>query len=1373
MKKDRPRLSASRMLLLLAPLIVLTLTLVAWKTATSYTRDKSVMAFQKLVVENERALNERIELYSRSMRGGVDLVASNLNLSREQWREYVQGLDLKRRLPAAGGYSFVRPVDLHMADRFEQDMHRAGVTGFDIHPSPPTDPLYVTQYVEPEALYKGIVGLNLAFEPRRRAAAEQARDSGEHTITRTLSLIDSSQGAAGFLWLAPIYDPKLPRDTVEQRRAALVGWVCTSFTGKALLRRLTPTQGVMLNMTVYGSTATTQENLLFSDDRSAATPAAFRARKTLNVLHQPWIVEWRSTPGFETAQRSDLPLIVLISGLAATLILASFVTSTMARRPESDAGLESLADHALPLIVFLVSVCAAFALYRVLDLREERFLQGIVAERAAQIRLLIDAEAQNKLYALRRMARRWTAANGTPEDQWRRDAANHVNQLDGVRAVEWIDTTYHVRWVEPISGNEKAIGLNIVGDPEHAAAFQSVVAQDSGMFSSPLELVQGYRGFISYAPVQRNGRSDGLLAAVFSIDEFFTSLLSPELLNDFSIGVRAGGRDLFTHDLPPGTTDEFFAETSAFPLAGKQWDMRVTPSAEFTSRYRTRLPPAILIAGLAIALLLSLTVRAVLLARLRAERLVDSNKLNDAIMASAGVLIVATDQEGRVTRFNRAAELALGYQASEIVGRHTPALWHDPSELATRAAELTAQYGELVTPGFGVFAKRLWRKERVAAEWTFIRRDGTTFPATLTATTLRDANGNIAGYLGIAEDITERKAAEQERLRNEARLRLTEERYRLLIDGLADYAICWLDASGRVTIWNVGARNLMQYDDLEIIGKRSDCFFVEEDRAEGLPDHELKTAAETGRYIGEGWRIRRDGSRFWASVRLEPVRNVDGSLMGFAMILHNESMRREAVEALRRSEETFRVALESASIGMALVKPNGHWLTVNRAVCDLLGYTERELLANDFQSITHPDDLEQDMKFVVRMLAGEISTYRLEKRYFHRSGRIVWALLSVSLARDSRGQPLYFVSQIQDITEQKEIERLKTEFISVVSHELRTPLTSIRGSLGLILGSMADSVPQNVKTLLDIANNNCERLIPLINDILDLDKMASGKMRFDVKRHSLARVMKIAVEEMQPYAQKLNVSIGLAPVDGNLIVAVDDTRLIQVLSNLISNAAKFSPPGSQVTVDVRATDNRGKLFVRDNGPGIPEAFRARIFEKFSQADSSSTRRAGGTGLGLHITRQIVERLNGSIGFETEVGRGTTFWVDFPLVVAAGPAILHVEDDIDLSNVIASALGDRARVVLARDLRQAEEYLKEQKFSLLLLDLTLPDGSATELLDRVQQRGTPPIPTVILSAETPTRDIEVRVDAVMVKTRVSQARVVQTILEVLKSPPEAA
>ncbi len=609
MTADKPRLSAARVLLILAPLTLLALTLVAWKAASSQVHERGVAAFEKLVAENERALNQRIDLYALAVRGGVALAATNPELSRTQWRDYIQGLDLKRRFPAAGGFGYVKPTDLPARSRLEQDMRREGLAEFAVHPAPPTEPLYVTSYVEPEALYKGVLGLNLAFEARRREAAERARDSGSSAITRTISLIDSSQGVPGFLWLAPVFDPKMPQDTVEQRRAALIGWVCVSFTGKAFLRRLTPTQGVTVDMTIYGGPSATQENLLFSDDQSATTAAAFRARKSLNVLQQQWTVEWRSTPGFDTAQRSDLPLIVLIAGLAATLILAAFVTSKMMRQPRNDAGLESLAGHALPLIVFFMSVAVVVALYRVLDVREERFIQGIVAERAAQIRLLVDAEAQSKLYALRRMSRRWTAANGTPEDQWRRDAANHVNQLNGLRAVEWVDATYHVRWVEPISGNEKAIGLNVVGDPERAAAFESAVAQDAGLFTSPFDLVQGYRGFIAYSPIQRDGQFDGFLAAVFSIDEFFNTLLSPELLNDFGIDVQAGGRELFTHTLPAGAADPSFTDSSAIPLAGKQWEMRVTPSAEFTSRYRSRLPASILVAGLSIALLLSLTVR--------------------------------------------------------------------------------------------------------------------------------------------------------------------------------------------------------------------------------------------------------------------------------------------------------------------------------------------------------------------------------------------------------------------------------------------------------------------------------------------------------------------------------------------------------------------------------------------------------------------------------------------------------------------------------------------------------------------------------------------------------------------------------------------
>lgn len=352
-------------------------------------------------------------------------------------------------------------------------------------------------------------------------------------------------------------------------------------------------------------------------------------------------------------------------------------------------------------------------------------------------------------------------------------------------------------------------------------------------------------------------------------------------------------------------------------------------------------------------------------------------------------------------------------------------------------------------------------------------------------------------------------------------------------------------------------------------------------------------------------------------------------------------------DALRTSEETFRSAMQSASIGMALVTPDGQWLKVNPAVCTLLGYTEEEFLQRDFQALTHPDDLEADMRLLGDTLTGTIDRYRMEKRYLHKSGRTIWGLLSVSLVRDGAGRPNYFVSQIQDITEQKEVERLKNEFVSVVSHELRTPLTAIRGSIGLTLGPLADQLTEQTRRLLTIADNNCERLIVLINDILDVDKIASGGMRFDLKEHSLAELVRNAVEVMQPYAQKFDVRIDLAAVDPRIRVMVDDDRFVQVLSNLLSNAAKFSPVRATVQVFAEASDGRVRVSVKDTGSGIPDAFRKHIFEKFSQADASSTRRAGGTGLGLNIARQMVERMDGEIGFESTPGEGSTFWVEFP------------------------------------------------------------------------------------------------------------------------------
>ena len=197
-----------------------------------------------------------------------------------------------------------------------------------------------------------------------------------------------------------------------------------------------------------------------------------------------------------------------------------------------------------------------------------------------------------------------------------------------------------------------------------------------------------------------------------------------------------------------------------------------------------------------------------------------------------------------------------------------------------------------------------------------------------------------------------------------------------------------------------------------------------------------------------------------------------------------------------------------------------------------------------------------------------------------------------------------------------------------------------------------------MRDLLEIAQSNCERLVLLINDILDIEKFSAGQMRFEMRPVSLASVVLQAVEANEGYARRLNARIELGPIPADWTVDVDPERLIQVLTNLLSNAAKYSPPGGTVRVWCERLGDALRISVRDDGPGIPEEFRARIFEKFSQADASATREKGGTGLGLHIARRFIEHMHGRIGFESEAGAGSTFWVELPAVpvnVAAGTA----------------------------------------------------------------------------------------------------------------------
>jgi signal transduction histidine kinase len=256
----------------------------------------------------------------------------------------------------------------------------------------------------------------------------------------------------------------------------------------------------------------------------------------------------------------------------------------------------------------------------------------------------------------------------------------------------------------------------------------------------------------------------------------------------------------------------------------------------------------------------------------------------------------------------------------------------------------------------------------------------------------------------------------------------------------------------------------------------------------------------------------------------------------------------------------------------------------------------------------------------------------------------------MTLGLAGTGEGLFFSAFVHDISARKEVERMKDEFVATVSHELRTPLTAISASLALLADGMAGELPPDAQGLVDVANASSKRLVRLVGDVLDLQKLDAGAMVFERKVQPLLPLAEGAVAAMQSFADQAGIALACVAAPGaeGARVDVDGDRLAQVLTNLLSNAIKFSGPGSTVRTHVEVRGDRARLAVADEGAGIPEAFRARVFQRFAQADGADSRRQGGTGLGLSICKTIVEELGGEIWFDSAEGIGTTFYVELPL-----------------------------------------------------------------------------------------------------------------------------
>jgi PAS domain S-box-containing protein len=486
----------------------------------------------------------------------------------------------------------------------------------------------------------------------------------------------------------------------------------------------------------------------------------------------------------------------------------------------------------------------------------------------------------------------------------------------------------------------------------------------------------------------------------------------------------------------------------------------------------------------------------------------------------------------------------------------------------------------------------------------------------------------------------------------------------------------------------------------------------------GLGPHEEETV------IGQRLELpgrRRDGELFPLEVVVTEA-HVNGEAV-FVAIGRDLTDSNRAEAALRESDSRFRTIFEGAGTGIAVTALDGRLLDVNPTFAEMLGYSIEELLELDPSSlIDDPGSRAAYEPLLKSLLNGRRSRYRRELQLRRRDGSEMWAAATVSAVHGSEEGSILGLVMVSDISQRKQVERLKDEFVSVVGHELRTPLTSIRGSLGLIDAGVVGAISAEASQMIGVAITNTDRLVRLINDTLDAERMEAGRSELDLTAVAGASLVQQALTVVQATADaaEITVTCELADVD----VWADADRIVQTLVNLFGNAIKFSPRGAEIQVALRDDGEVADFVVSDLGRGIPPDQLESVFERFRQVDGSDAREKGGTGLGLAIARGIVEQHGGRIWAESGQGIGTTFHFTLPLAdqhTILGPGdVLVVEDDVETAALLRDALQGRYGATrVAHSAEEAIAAIRQSPPKIIVLDLVLPGADGIAVIDDIR------------------------------------------------------
>ncbi len=602
-------------------------------------------------------------------------------------------------------------------------------------------------------------------------------------------------------------------------------------------------------------------------------------------------------------------------------------------------------------------------------------------------------------------------------------------------------------------------------------------------------------------------------------------------------------------------------------------------------------------------------------------------------------------------------------------------------------------------------------------------------------------DGEFEGYIGYCWDISDRKVVENA-------LQESENKFRSIINSSPMGIFIYQLHNDQLIFsdYNPAANIILGLDCSQFVGKRIEQAFPYLAETE-IPEHYRRAAHD-----GISWHSE--------DILYDDQQNISGACEVHAFQTTPNTMATMFMDVTERKKTQddlarFKSTLDQTQDCVFMFSADTlKYFYVNQGATHLVGYSQEEIFQLHPYNINARLQNEADFQaFVQPLLDGSQLSLTFETEYLSKDQKLnpVEVILQYISHED---QAARFVAMVRDISERKKIDRMKNEFVSTVSHELRTPLTSIRGSLGLLTGGAMGDLPNNMNEMLHIASNNTDRLLLLINDILDMQKIESGQMAFSFKPIDVMALVKQAISENTAYADQYAIKFIITHRKNDVYVLGDDDRLMQVLGNLMSNAAKFSPEGETVELAVAQHGNAIRISVTDHGQGIPEEFAPKLFEQFTQSDSSDTRQKGGTGLGLSIVKAIINKHGGRIDYVTHQGIGTSIFVELPISSSKqhndqnnipthlhgshNACILIVEDDADIANLLQQLLsGAGYNCDIANTAEEARKLLASniKYYKAMTLDIQLPDINGTNFINELRSNpDTQSLPIIVVSVE---------------------------------------